>query len=109
MTFKGESRPSGSLISGPKYCGDPPEPNPNEIRLMSYNMFGWNALQDPVKTENMYRIIRAFNPDLLGTQESEREEEIASNIGNDYRLKQQALRELSKPVVALTWTLPALF
>merc|ERR1711997_816048 len=81
---KGESRPSGSLISGPKYCGDPPEPNPNEIRLMSYNMFGWNALQDPVKTENMYRIIRAFNPDLLGTQESEREEEIASNIGNDY-------------------------
>ena len=84
-TDKGEAKPSGSMISGPKYCGDPPEPNPNEIRLMSYNLFGWNALQDPEKTENMYRIIRAFNPDILGTQESEREDEIASNIGSDYR------------------------
>ena len=50
-------------------------------------MFGWNALHDPQKTENMFRIIRAFNPDILGTQESEREEEIASNIGSDYRLE----------------------
>mgnify|MGYP001424331365 CR=1 FL=1 len=84
-TDKGDKFQSGSMISGPKYCGDPPEPNPNEIRLMSYNLFGWNALQDPEKTENMYRIIRAFNPDILGTQESEREDEIASNIGSDYR------------------------
>ena len=84
-TDKGEAKPSRSMISGPKYCGDPPEPNPNEIRIMSYNLFGWNALQDPEKTENMYRIIRAFNPDILETQESEREDEIASNIGSDYR------------------------
>lgn len=81
---KGESRPSSNLVSGPKYCGDPPEPNPNQIRLMSYNLFGWNALHDPQKTENMFRIIRAFNPDILGVQESEREDEIASNIGSDY-------------------------
>ena len=26
-TDKGESKPSGSAISGPKFCGDPPEPN----------------------------------------------------------------------------------
>ena len=87
-TAKGESRPSSNLISGPKYCGDPPEPNPNQIRLMSYNMFGWNALHDPQKTENMFRIIRAFNPDILGTQEDENmSDEIASNIGSDYRLE----------------------
>ena len=24
---KGEAKPSGSAISGPKFCGDPPEPN----------------------------------------------------------------------------------
>ena len=51
-------------------------------------MFGWNALHDPQKTENMFRIIRAFNPDLLGTQEDENmSDEIASNIGSDYRLE----------------------
>ena len=62
-TDKGDKFQSGSMISGPKYCGDPPEPNPNEIRLMSYNLFGGGgALQDPEKTENLYRIIRAFNP-----------------------------------------------
>ena len=26
-TDKGESKPSGSAISGPKFCGDPPQPN----------------------------------------------------------------------------------
>ena len=51
-------------------------------------MFGWNALHDPQKTENMFRIIRAFNPDILGTQEDENmSDKIASNIGNDYRLE----------------------
>ena len=30
-TAKGENVPSGSMVSGPKYCGVPPEPNPNKI------------------------------------------------------------------------------
>ena len=52
---------------------------------MSYNMFGWNALHDPAKTEHMYTIIRTFGPDILGCQEVEGfEYEIAENIGNDY-------------------------
>jgi len=48
-------------------------------------MFGWNALHDHSKTENLYRTIRAFAPDLLGTQEiDEFAYQVAENIGTDY-------------------------
>ena len=56
--------------------------------VMSYNLFGWNALHNPEKTENIYETIRAFNPDILGVQEDEGMNiQIAENIGygNDYR------------------------
>ena len=56
------------------------------IRTMSYNMYGWNALQqNPWKANNMYQAIKAFSPDLLGTQEIENlAQQVADNIGNDY-------------------------
>ena len=81
---KGEMHHDSSMISGPKYCGD--EPPTNNIGVMSYNMYGWNALHDPIKTENMYKIIRTFKPDLFGAQEDEgMGDEIAANIGSDYK------------------------
>ena len=74
------------LTSGPKFCdGTTIKPDSSLMRTMSYNMFGWNALHDHSKTENMYRTIRAFGPDLLGTQEiDEFAYQVAENIGNDY-------------------------
>ena len=54
---------------------------------MSYNLFGWNALHDSYKTQNLYKTIRAFSPDILGCQEDEgKGDEIAGNIGSDYRV-----------------------
>ena len=84
---KGETRVDETLISGPKDCGQVTtiKPNLDVIRTMSYNMFGWNALHDPWKTENLYRTIKEFEPDLLGAQEvGEFSYQVAENIGNDY-------------------------
>jgi len=87
---KGEVQPSPGLVSGPKYCGDVTTPSPggdtDTTRVMSYNLYGWNALQqNPWKAENIYKAIRATNPDLLGTQEIENlASTVASNIGDDY-------------------------
>jgi len=88
-TAKGNVQSSPGLISGPKYCGDHPTPAPgNTFRAMSYNMYGWNALiQNPWKAENMYKLIRATNPDILGAQETENlANQVAGNIGGDYRV-----------------------
>jgi len=87
-TGKGETRADSRITSGPKFCGDqptPPPPSSSDIRTMSYNMYGWNALHDHTKTENMYKIIRAFTPDLMGCQEiDEFAYQVADNIGSDY-------------------------
>ena len=58
----GEEKYAPAVISGPKNCGDvtTEAPDPNNIRIMSYNMYGWNANQNPYKKDNMYKIIRAF-------------------------------------------------
>ena len=56
------------------------------IRVMSYNLFGWNALHNDQKKENMFRHIRDFNPDILGVQEDEgQSSSIIGRIGHDYR------------------------
>ena len=42
------------------------------LKVMSYNVFGWNALrQNSWKAKNIYRIIKDFNPDIIGIQEEE--------------------------------------
>merc|ERR1719233_2046358 len=75
---KGQTQANSKVTSGPKYCeGDgPTTPNPggetDSMRVMSYNLYGWNALvQNPWKAENIYKAIREINPDLLGAQECE--------------------------------------
>ena len=56
------------------------------VRVMSYNLFGWNALHNDQKKENMFRHIRDFNPDILGVQEDEGQSySIIGHIGHDYR------------------------
>ena len=57
-----------------------------QIRLMSYNMYGWNAMgTEAWKKENLFKTIRASNPDLLGTQEIEGHQgETAAAIGSGY-------------------------
>jgi len=90
-TAKTEVVPSEGLISGPKYCGGQTTSGPGDdshLRVLSYNMYGWNALiQNPWKAENMYKAIRASNPDLMGAQEVEdRAGQVASAIGSDYRV-----------------------
>jgi len=88
-TAKGAVQSNPGMTSGPKYCGDHPTPSPgNTFRAMSYNMYGWNALiQNPWKAENMYKAIRATNPDILGGQETENlAEQVAGNIGSDYHV-----------------------
>ena len=82
---------NSDVTSGPKYCeGDQTTPDPNgetdSMRVMSYNLYGWNALvQNPWKAENVYKAIRLINPDILGAQECEgKEYEVAANIGSDY-------------------------
>ena len=86
---KGETQVNARITSGPKYCDGPTpttsKPDSSVIRAMSYNMYGWNALHDHTKTENMYKIIRTFGPDILGTQEiDEFAYQVADNIGSDY-------------------------
>jgi len=73
------------LVSGPRDCEDQ---DWQHIRVLSYNMYGWNALiQNPWKAENMYKAIRMSKPDLLGAQEVENKAgEVAANIGEDYRV-----------------------
>merc|ERR1719228_1534596 len=80
------STPAPGLVSGPKYCQ--PDPDTASLRVLSYNMYGWNALiQNPWKAENMYKAIRASNPALLGAQEVEdRAAQVAGAIGPDYKV-----------------------
>ena len=54
---------------------------------MSYNLYGWNALkQNSWKAENMYTIIKDFNPDILDVQEEEgMANSILQGIGDGYR------------------------
>ena len=49
-------------------------------------MYGWNALkQNAWKAQNMYHIIRDFNPDILGVQEEEgMAHAIMNGIGGGY-------------------------
>ena len=62
------------------------------IRVMSYNLFGWNALHNDQKKENMFRHIRDFNPDILGVQEDEgQSSSIIGHIGHDYRYSKNAI------------------
>jgi len=53
------------------------------LRVMSYNLYGWNALvQNPWKADNIYNIIRTNNPDILGCQEVEgKHYDVAANVG----------------------------
>ena len=91
---KGQTQANSKVTSGPKYCeGDEPTtPNPggetDSMRVMSYNLYGWNALvQNPWKAENIYKAIREINPDLLGAQECEgHERDVAAAIGSDYAI-----------------------
>ena len=56
------------------------------VRVMSYNLYGWNALHNDQKKENMFRHIKDFNPDILGVQEDEGQSySIIGHIGHDYR------------------------
>ena len=108
-TDKTQTTSNGNVISGPKYCGDPPPTTTSDPsgeqdsmrvssiniviviinitwQVMSYNLYGWNALvQNPWKAENVYKAIRNVQPDILGAQECEgREHDVAANIGSDY-------------------------
>lgn len=91
-TAKGPIKHNAKLTSGPRTCGgntpNPPAPPPSgsSLRLMSYNMYGWNALrQNPWKAQNMYKIIRDFNPDILSVQEEEgMANSILNGIGGGY-------------------------
>jgi len=90
-TAKTEVVANSDVTSGPKYCeGDhttsDPSGDTDSMRVMSYNLYGWNALvQNPWKAENVYKAIRLINPDILGAQECEgKEHEVAANIGSDY-------------------------
>ena len=81
-TAKTQTQSNPVVTSGPKYC-DTPQPDPNQLKVMSYNMWdGIHSLDDPVRAGNIYNIIRTFTPDLLGGQESRAS--VAYNIGNDY-------------------------
>ena len=42
----------------------------SSIRVMSYNLYGWNAMgQEAWKKPNLWKTIRASQPDVLGVQE----------------------------------------
>merc|ERR1719394_1013067 len=90
-TAKTQTAANSVVTSGPKYCdGEQTTSDPggdyDSMRVMSYNLYGWNALvQNPWKAENVYKAIRQVNPDILGAQECEgREYDVAANIGSDY-------------------------
>jgi len=96
-TAKGQTQANSKLTSGPKYCdGDQTTASPggetDSMRVMSYNLYGWNALvQNSWKAENVYKAIREINPDLLGAQECEgKEHEVAAAIGSDYAVAGEA-------------------
>merc|ERR1712215_462565 len=87
-TAKDQTTVNSKVTSGPKYCeGEQttqhPGGDPDTMRVMSYNLYGWNALvQNPWKAENVYKAIRQINPDLLGAQECEGQEgSVAAAIG----------------------------
>jgi len=92
-TAKDQTTVNSKVTSGPKYCeGEQttqhPGGDPDTMRVMSYNLYGWNALvQNPWKAENVYKAIRQINPDILGAQECEgKEAEVAAAIGSDYAI-----------------------
>ena len=42
------------------------------LKVMSYNVYGWNALrQNSWKAKNVYQIIKDFDADIIGIQEEE--------------------------------------
>jgi len=89
--FQANPTSGPGLVSGPKYCGEQTTQAPSDLehlRLLSYNMYGWNALeQNPWKAENMYKAIRASNPDLIGAQEvGDYAFEVIAHIGTDYQV-----------------------
>jgi len=87
-TAKGQVQANPDVTSGPKFCDQPP-PDPNKLKVMSYNMWdGTHALDDPNRAPHIYAIIRAFTPDLLGGQESRAS--IIEHIGTDYKAAGQA-------------------
>merc|ERR1719422_858932 len=43
-----------------------------ELKVMSYNLYGWNALvQNPWKAVNMFNKVKQYAPDMMGSQEVE--------------------------------------
>jgi len=60
----------------------------SSIRVMSYNLYGWNAMgQEAWKKPNLWKTIMASQPDVLGVQEVDGHEfECAGAIGNDYQV-----------------------
>ena len=50
--------------------GNQQSPGDGSITIMSYNLYGWNALKkNSWKAANVYSAIRAVKPDILGAQE----------------------------------------
>ena len=50
--------------------GNHQSPGDGSITVMSYNLYGWNALKkNSWKAANVYSAIRAVKPDILGAQE----------------------------------------
>jgi len=50
----------------------PPRPTSDALKVMSYNLMGWNTLaQNPNLTPALVNDIRSFGPDVLGAQECE--------------------------------------
>ena len=107
-TAEGQTAANSKVTSGPKYCeGEQTTAQPggetDSMRVMSYNLYGWNALvQNPWKAENVYKAIREINPDLLGAQESEgREAQVAAAIGSDCGRHSRKHRKCMKRVDSL--------
>ena len=96
-TAKDTPQANSKVTSGPKFCNTTPKPDnttpqpggdSDNIRVMSYNLYGWNALRKNAwKAKNVYNAITQINPDLLGAQECEGlEKEVAEAIGSEYAI-----------------------
>jgi len=64
--------PAEELVDADAEASAAPEGGGIELRAMSYNLFGWNALREnPWKGDNMLAFITEQSPDFLGAQEVE--------------------------------------